>query len=219
MNNILIDIDGNQYKTVEIGNQIWMAENLKVRHFRNGEPILISKDRMRCARHINLKESAVYISEDDKSEYIKYGLLYTPKIMFDDRCVAPKGWHIPTLSEWEKLVMFLGGMDVAGRKLKNEHGWKREYNQPSTYSYYKKCEFGGSNDFGFSALPSGMMETCYEKAFDVGMYAWYWAADQQKASETTNWYGYFNLNYYKGNVKMGCTAINSYLAIRCLKDL
>ena len=218
MNNLLIDIDGNQYKTAQIGNQVWMAENLKVRHFRNGEPILISRDRSRCESHINSKKSAVYISEEDNSEYLKYGFLYSPEIMFDERNLAPEGWHIPTLLEWKELVRYLGGADVAGRKLKSSQGWKRESNQPPTYGY-KICEFGGTNDFGFSALPSGMMESCYQNAIDVGMYAWYWAADKHKSIQSRTRYGYFNLNYYKGNSTMACSPINKYLAIRCIKDL
>lgn len=217
MEDLLTDIEGNRYKTVKIGNQIWMSENLRVSHYNNGQPVLVSKNKEQCRLHLTYKESAVYISEEDSSNYLKYGLLYSPNILFNKQSIAPSGWHIPSLEEWKELVDFLGGNDNAGRKLKSKNGWKRESNQPSTYQY-NVCEFGGTDDFGFSALPSGMMQTHYPNAFDVGMYAHYWAADQQKVSNRTTWFGYFTLNYYKGNVEMGCSNISSYYAIRCVKD-
>ena len=213
---ILIDIDGNLYNTVEIGTQTWMTDNLKVRHYRNGDEILVSKNKRDCKWHIR-NESAVYISDEDSTNYIKYGFLYTPHAMLDPRGLTPDGWRVPSLNDWEVLVNFLGGKEIAGRKLKSQTGWKRETDQPSTYKF-KPCEFGGTNESGFSAQPSGRMQTMYQKAFDVGMYAWYWAADSTKVSERTTWYGYFNLNYYKGNASFGCTYIQDYLAIRCLKN-
>lgn len=213
---ILFDIDGNKYNTVKIGDQTWMSENLKVSHFRNGDKILLSKNRRECELHIR-SESAVYISEDDPTNYIKYGFLYTPHAIFDERGLAPEGWRIPSLEDWETLVNFLGGKEIAGRKLKSQTGWKRETDQPSTYKF-RPCEFGGTNETGFSALPSGRMQTIYQKAYDVGMYAWYWATDKKKVGDRITWYSYFNLNYYKGNVSYGCTFIKDYLAIRCVKN-
>ncbi len=218
MNEVLIDIEGNNYKTVKIGKQIWMAENLKCSHYKNGDQVLISKNHRQCSQHLLYGESAVYISKDDSSEYQKYGLLYSPKIMLDARAIAPEGWHIPRLDDWKELVTYSGGEDVAGRKLKSVEGWKREKNQPRTYGY-KICEFGGTNDFGFSSLPSGKMDSSYQNAIDVGMYAHYWAAEEQRVSNDISWYGFVNLNYYNGNINMGVTYTSCYRAIRCVKNV
>lgn len=79
---VVLDIDGNPYNTVKIGNQVWMAENLRSTHYRNGEKIVVSKNRRECEWHIR-NESAVYFSQKDPTNYIKYGLLYTPFAMFD----------------------------------------------------------------------------------------------------------------------------------------
>ena len=211
----LFDIDGNRYNTALIGEQIWMTDNLRVRHYRNGEEILVSKNRRDCEWHVRGK-SAVYIAEEDPTNYTKYGFLYTPNAILDPRGIAPEGWRVPSLADWEALVNYLGGKEIAGRKLKSRTGWKRETDQPSTYKF-KPCEFGGTNESGFSALPSGRMQTIYPKAFDVGMYAWYWATDLVEWEHAT-WRGYFNINYYKGNVSFGCTYLDDYLAIRCVKN-
>lgn len=93
----LTDVDGNTYKTVKIGNQIWMAENLRVTHDPDGNPIT----------------SYCYGDKEDNCE--KYGRLYP----FESALKAcPKGWHLPTRTECEILFDHLGGEEVAGGKLK-----------------------------------------------------------------------------------------------------
>ncbi|MDR0517378.1 MAG: hypothetical protein LBH25_10090 [Fibromonadaceae bacterium] len=122
--------DGKTYKTIKIGSQTWMAENLK------------------------------YEAESSKSiNSEKYGLLYN----WDTAMKAcPEGWHLPSDAEWNKLINFSGGKEVAGKKLKAISGWSDQY--------YKSGEWAGSgngtDNYGFSARPGGY---CYSdgKPFDL----------------------------------------------------
>ena len=99
------DIDGNVYPTVKIGKQLWMAENLKVTHYRNGDPILNISDN-------NMLEDpsagAICAYDNDINNVDIYGYLYNGFAVEDIRKLAPKGWRVPTDKEWKKLEMVLG---------------------------------------------------------------------------------------------------------------
>ncbi len=106
----LIDIEGNSYKTIKIGNQIWMAENFKA---------------IKTAVGQNIQEAYVY--NDDNSNSTSYGRLYTWIAAVQ---ATPSGWHLPTKEEWELLINASGGNSNAGGKLK-EIGISH-WNSPNT---------------------------------------------------------------------------------------
>lgn len=90
------DIDGNVYQTIKIGNQWWMAKNLKVTHYRNGEAIPnITND----SEWINLSTGAYCAYNNDNGNIATYGLLYNWYTVVDSRNIAPSGWHVPTDDE------------------------------------------------------------------------------------------------------------------------
>ncbi len=131
----LTDIDGNSYKTIRIGNQIWMAENLKVTKNSSGEDV----------------EYCIYADKEENRD--KYGLLYTWNSAMDGSTtpgaqgISPDGWHIPTMDEWQELIDLLGGDNVAGGKMKVTG--TEYWNSPNT---------GATNSSGFSALGAGEKE-------------------------------------------------------------
>jgi len=143
------DIDGNTYQTVKIGSQWWMAENLKVIHYRNGEVIPNVTD---SATWGGLTTGAYCDYNNDVSNVVDYGRLYNWFAANDSRNIAPIGWHVPSDAEWQTLVDYLGGAAVAGGKLK-ETG-TTHWSSPNT---------GATNESEFSALPGGFR-------FDNGMY-------------------------------------------------
>jgi len=106
--------DGKVYRTVKIGNQVWMAENL----------------------NYNASGSRYY--EDNPANGDKYGRLYDWETA---KKACPPGWHLPSYDEWKTLVDFAGGKKIAGKKLKAKNGWNENGN--------------GTDEYGFSALPSG----------------------------------------------------------------
>ena len=91
-----IDIDGNTYKVIKIGDQLWMAENLRVTKDRNGTPI------------------QSYCFEDEQSNCKKLGHLYTWDVALK---ISPDGWHLPSNEEWNALIDYLGGESEAGQRL------------------------------------------------------------------------------------------------------
>ena len=111
------DIDGNYYKSVIIGNQEWMAENLKVTHYRNGDPIETTTPAT-----INISEEAepkyqwAYDGNPENAEV--YGRLYTGFAATDNRGICPEGWHVPSIKEWKDLTKHVGGKNIAGHWLK-----------------------------------------------------------------------------------------------------
>jgi len=163
------DIDGNTYKTIKIGNQWWMAENLRVTHYNDGVAIPNVK-KSSDWRNINYEAYCIY--NNDTSIASTYGLLYDGYEIYR---VAPIGWHIPSDSEWTILTDYLGGESVAGSKLK-EIGTDH-WIYPNT---------GANNESGFSALPGGLRST--NGSFDkMGLYAYFWSSTEYDDSKIIVW--------------------------------
>ncbi len=110
------DIDGNVYKTLSIGNQVWMCENLKVLHFRNGNPIQTTTTPSEDLMLVD-KPNYQWAYEGNESYVDEYGRLYSFYAVADTRGICPEGWHIPSDEEWTFLTDFLGGESQAQKKL------------------------------------------------------------------------------------------------------
>lgn len=148
------DIDGNIYQTVKIGDQWWAAENLKVTHYRNGDPIPNINDNSEWG---NLDSGAFCSYDNDDSNIITYGLLYNWYAVNDPRGLAPSGWHVPTDEEWKQMEMYLG-MSQSEADGQYDRGTDEGSKLKSTVGWYSPSWFGngnGNNESGFSALPGG----------------------------------------------------------------
>ncbi|MBS9525266.1 fibrobacter succinogenes major paralogous domain-containing protein [Litoribacter alkaliphilus] len=140
-NSIVRDVEGNVYKVVKIGNQIWMAENLRSSTFCNGDE-LRKKDRLPDRNpgdpFVQRDHSGpAYFHVDynpDNDE--PFGLLYNDWVVIDERGVCPCDWDIPTQEDWEELISFLGGEVEAGGKMKNSSGdyWLPPFSDGATNS-------------------------------------------------------------------------------------
>jgi uncharacterized protein (TIGR02145 family) len=152
------DIDGNVYKTVTIGTQVWMGENLKTTKYRNGDLI---RTTIPATKGIESEPTAKYqwAYDGNESNVATYGRLYTWYAVTDKRNVCPTGWHVPTDIEWTTLTTYLGGVRVAGGKLKETGTTHWQY--PNT---------GATNETGFTALPSGYRDSdgTYGDVVDYG---------------------------------------------------
>jgi uncharacterized protein (TIGR02145 family) len=204
------DIDGNVYATVKIGSQWWMAENLKVTHYRNGSDIQRVADSSAWQA---LVTGAYCHYNNDSANATAYGRLYNWYAVNDNRNIAPAGWHVPTDIEWKQLEMFLGmsqseadtidwrGTDEGG-KLK-ENG-TTHWNSPNT---------GATNESGFSALPGGFRgsNSIYE---GIGGDAVFWSATQSVGGYA--WYRY--LYYYSSRTYRQNDQIYYGFSIRCIRN-
>jgi uncharacterized protein (TIGR02145 family) len=202
------DIEGNVYKTVVIGNQIWMAENLKVTKFNNDADILNVTD----ATEWSEQTGPAYCWYNNDQEYNKpiYGALYN-WFAASSANLCPTGWHVPTDLEYNTLEIGLGlpeaDVDVwgwrgtdHGSKMKNTAGWNAGEN--------------GTNTSGFTALPAG-----YRYYLD-GLFAgqntisYFWTSTQHDADR--GWYRRLDGN--NTAVYKASTNKEAGKSIRCLKD-
>ncbi len=155
------DIDGNVYQTVTIGSQVWMAENLKVTHYRNGDAIPNVTDGVTWA---GLTTGAYCEYNNDASNGVTYGRLYNWYAVADSRNLAPAGWHVASDAEFQTLVDYLGGDAVAGWKMKE------------TGTAHWLPPNSGTNESGFTALPGGYRGSNYAVFGDLGNYACFWSS-------------------------------------------
>jgi len=137
----IVDVDGNLYHTVKIGNQVWLKENLKVTHYANGEPIPNVTDPEAWG---NLTTGAFCWYNNDPKIGEVYGGLYNWYTVADPRGLAIKGWHVPTDKEWCDLETFLGGQRESGPKM-----------METGLALWKNPLVQATNSSGFTALPNG----------------------------------------------------------------
>jgi uncharacterized protein (TIGR02145 family) len=215
------------YKSVKIGTQIWMTENLNVSTFRNGEPIPEAKTEEEWVKAGENKQPAWCYYNNDPKNGAKYGKLYNWYAVYDSRGLAPAGWHIPTDAEWTTLENQLG--DDAGNKMKSTSGWdsfeenvycKKCLNWNDEYRAKTACHAckderiigtetvsGGTNSSGFSGLPGGL-RFGHGTFGSIGNYGYWWSSTEDRRLLGYN-HGFVFRNYdYKGN---------GY-SVRCLKD-
>jgi uncharacterized protein (TIGR02145 family) len=196
------DIDGNVYKTVKIGSQWWMAENLKVTHYRNGGIIPNITDGVQW---IQCQTGALCYYDNDRSLFEPtYGALYNWQVITNIWSIAPAGWHVPTYAEWTTLIDFLGGTDVAGGKMK-EAGTVH-WGSPNT---------GADNSSGLTILPNGVRDQFpnYYYLFNRG-YLW----SSTAINQITAWsvfLGSQNMNVFSEKTDM---SIITGMSIRCVKN-
>jgi uncharacterized protein (TIGR02145 family) len=172
------DIDGNVYQTVQIGNQIWMAENLQVTHYRNGDAI--PKGITNVAWYGDTGAYCYY--GNNASNWFDYGLLYNWYAINDSRCIAPAGWHVPTDEEWKECEMFLGmsqsEADDTGYRGTDEGGKLKSTGiLEEDTGLWRSPNTGATNESGFSALPGGMRD--FDGSFGaINRIAGFWSSTE-----------------------------------------
>jgi uncharacterized protein (TIGR02145 family) len=191
------DVDGNLYHTITIGTQIWMLENLKVTHYRNGDPIPHVTDP---TQWYNLTSGAYVNYDNSGANGDTYGRLYNWYAVADGPFLAPAGWHIPSKTEWQILIDYLGGEDVAGMKLKE-----------SGTTHWLAPNDSSTNESGFSAFPGGY----YGGGFaEINVSAYYWTTTEMLANEALliyMGYGHAGTSYVTWYKRLG-------FSVRCIKD-
>jgi uncharacterized protein (TIGR02145 family) len=194
------DYDGNLYSSVKIGNQVWMAENLKTTHYANGDPIPDGTGEDNISGEPDPEYWFAY--NDDLNNVYTYGRLYTWYTVTNSGNICPDGWHVPSDTEWTQLTDYLGGASVAGGKLK-ETG-TTHWNSPNT---------GATNESCFTGLPGGYRY--FNGAFNyIGIYGYWWSSTVYNASSAWKQnMDYDNASTYRGfnNKKFG-------LSVRCVRD-
>jgi uncharacterized protein (TIGR02145 family) len=157
------DFDGNIYHTKTIGTQVWMIENMKVTHYRNGDPITPGKGNEDIK--LILTSGQFWNYNNDTSMGRIYGHLYNFYAVEDARSLAPPGWHIASDSDWTVLSNYLGA-DSVGGKLKE-----------AGMTHWASPNLGATNVTGFTALPGGYRDT--DGTFtQSGYYGFFWTSTQ-----------------------------------------
>jgi uncharacterized protein (TIGR02145 family) len=192
------DIDGNVYRTVKIGTQWWMAESLKSTRYNDGQPIPnITGDSEWCS----LSTPAYCWYENDIANKETYGALYNWFAVNTGR-LAPAGWHVPSREEWNTLLNFVGGQDIAGGKLKETGD-----------AHWLSPNAGATNETGFTARGVGIRDITFMMIRETN-YIWSSSpdpADNSGAFQVHLYYGYPWANLYPMQKYSG-------FSVRCVRD-
>ena len=205
------DIDGNKYKTIKIGSQLWMAENLKVTHYRNGDTIPNVTDRFEWGA---LTTGAYCNYDNNEANAATYGRLYNWYAVNDRRNIAPKGWHVPTDMEWKEFELYLGILqsdidDMGGRGI-NSGGRLKE----TGTAHWNSPNNGATNETGFTALPGGSRVSGAYYFNGIGVKASFWSSTAYDSRNAL----FRQLYYNKTNIIRFSNLKQWGLSVRCIKD-
>ena len=205
------DIDHNAYKTIRIGNQWWMAENLKVKKYRSGDPI----PQVQSEASWKDSLSGAYCIYDNNPA--APGLLYNWYAVNDGRNIAPAGWHVPGDEEWKELEKFLGmsQADADNVNWRGTHeGEKLKQEAPNGWTNYDNV--WATNESGFTALAGGCR--LFNGTWgDPGLFATgFWWSSTSNSANNQAWYRY--LDYKNANVFRFYGSKNYGFSVRCVKD-
>jgi uncharacterized protein (TIGR02145 family) len=232
---IVTDIDGNQYNTVQIGDQVWLKENLKVSRFNNGDPILT------CLTPLEWWQTSHYDNpeygtpsqgyyEGDTSLLNRYGRLYNWYVASDNRNICPTGWKVPSYMEYYEMFSFVDSttLDLLDYNVFyiNDGIMNDQSGKKFLSGQYWDQGLGGNNQTGWSGLPGGILsysvgdlENMNVKYRGDGWYSGFWTTD------TVYWDmdGVFgrrskSIHFYGDYIRMYTSGRGLGYSIRCLKD-
>lgn len=218
----ITDYDGNAYGTVKLGGQCWMAENLRTRHYSNGDPIELGSFSSTTIPYR-------YYPAGDSANVVTYGHLYNwAALMNGDTSseanpsgvqgICPTGWHVPSDAEWTELETFVSGQSQyvcnhqntsnIGKALASATGWS---NSTTT-----ACGVGTTqstnNATGFNARPAGNFYASGGNGF--GCYANFWTTTKTTGGNAY----YYNLSYTSPSLNRSNSGGASGFSVRCVRD-
>lgn len=186
------DYDGNVYNIIKIGDQEWLDKNLAVTHYRNGDPL-------NTALGGDLGAWINY--NNDPSIGAVYGKLYNSQAVHDPRGLAPEGWHVATRDDWTTLIETLGGIPVAGGKLKE-----------TGTAHWDSPNAGATDAYGFKALPGGYASGSSNY---LGRYGSFWTSTKVDQYPS----GTYLFTVYAENTTVEADWSSPMgLSVRCVRD-
>lgn len=222
------DYDGNVYETIEIGDQIWMAENLNTTHYADGTEIQLVEDST-SLNNLNFDDKAMCYYDNSTNNAYKYGALYTWSAAMNGSAysnenpsniqgVCPDGWHLPSDSEWKQLEMYLGmsqaDADDYGRYRGTNEGSKLSGNKElwSEGLLVNDTDFGSS---GFKALPAGSRN--FDGSFNnLGNLTYFWSTSEY--DNFPNFASARRIFYDNNGIHSNYLMENKAYSVRCIKD-
>ena len=205
------DIDGNTYRTIKIGNQWWMAENLRTKTYRDGQPV----EEINNSTSWNDTNAGFCIYPGATTEM---GLLYNWYAVNHTSGLAPDGWHIPTDTEWKQLEEFLGMSSSAS----GQTGWRgsaegdaMKASGTTVWTFYEGV--WATNSSGFSAVAGSCREVNGEFGYPgIRCTGFWWTATENPAKSNKVWYRY--LDYKKSSVFRQFESKRFGFSVRCVKN-
>jgi uncharacterized protein (TIGR02145 family) len=197
--NFITDIDGFNYDIIVIGNQTWLADNLKTTRYRDGSVIPLIPSTYTWASCT----TGAYSSYDNNNANVSiYGALYNWYAVADSRGLCPACWHVPTNEDWTVLTTFLGDLSVTGGKMK-ETG-TGHWASPNT---------GADNSSGFTGIGAGFREYT-GSYYAIKELAYMWASTEYSSTHGIGRKLFYNTasTSFSGNLKQ------SGFSVRCIKD-
>jgi uncharacterized protein (TIGR02145 family) len=198
------DIDGNIYKTVTIGSQTWMAENLKVSKYNDGTAIPNITGEQGWS---NLTTGAWSFYNNDVANNAKYGKLYNwyavSPITNGNKNICPTGWRVPSDIDWGELIEYLGGANIAGGKMKE--GGTTNWNSPNT---------DATNTSLFTGLPGANRDDDGDYDGSIGGGGGWWSSTEVDTNDT--WFRF--LTNEDGKASRYAIGKRFGFSVRCLKD-
>jgi uncharacterized protein (TIGR02145 family) len=200
----MTDQEGNVYKTIVIGTQEWMAENLNTSVYRNGDDIPTVLDDTEWS---TTTSGAWAHFNNDASYSCPYGKLYNWYTCVDPRGLCPIGWHVPSQEEWFVLTDYLGGEAIAGGKMKSTGNI-----EAGTGLWYDPNE-DATNSCGFSGLP-GRFRGSNGIFYNIGINGSWWSSIDFSANDAWGCY----LTFANGSTDGYATRKAHGFSVRCLRD-
>jgi len=219
--NTVTDYDGNVYQTVQIGSQVWMAENLKVTHYADGSAIPLVESNS-AWDYLGYSDKAYCWYDNSTANRDSYGGLYTWATVMDGAVssttnpsgvqgVCPDGWHLPSDPEWKQLEMHLGmsqaESDGIGYRGTDEGGKLKE----AGTTHWSSPNTGATNASDFTALPGAAR--MYTGSFTgVGDIALFWSTTESDGSRA--WIR--SLANHRAEVTRFCSVRSGGCSVRCV---
>lgn len=231
--NAVQDVDGNQYDAVRIGNQVWMAENLKTTHYKDGTEIPLVVKIEGFDVDYSKTQPYRYCPNNAETNVDNYGYLYNwPAVMHGAESsdanpsgvqgICPDGWHVPSRAEWEQLRTYMSSEpmyrtsdypapDGIAKALAATWGW-----ESSSWAGTPGNDPSSNNVSGFSALPAGACTwdaTVFGSFNSFGFSADFWS------STISSWgVDYFNLQHAYSITYISSSNKDLAFSIRCVQD-
>ncbi|MCX6280034.1 MAG: fibrobacter succinogenes major paralogous domain-containing protein [Bacteroidetes bacterium] len=197
MSGKVTDIDGNIYTTVTICSKVWMVENLKTTKFNDGQVIPLVTDSLVWSKLTS--QGCCWYKNDINTNKQTYGALYNWYTV-NSRKLAPKGWHVPSIIEWDQMLSCIGD-SASGDKLKE-----------TGTIHWQSPNAGATNEYGFTALPAGARSDGYFSG--LGTITYFWSSSGNLPVNA--WYVMLLSNYESTNLSI--CPLQSGFSVRCVKD-